>query len=78
MAHKDILFCWKAENSYVADIGGVTGSSANGIFESFFVEEKKYSPEVIGYILPAGQYWIYPNLIEGKNKATVKITINNE
>lgn len=48
--------------------------SQSGVLQSFYLDESgKYYPEAIGYILKPGKYTVYPNLSEGKNKATVKI-----
>jgi len=45
----------------------------NGVIQSFYKDGNNFFPEAIGYQLVPGKYWVYPNLVEGKEKATIKL-----
>lgn len=57
------------------DNSGFWIEDKNSTIQSFFKEEAEFFPEAVGFVLQPGKYWVYPNLKDKQEKATVTITL---
>lgn len=61
-----------------ATIGAVEGSGAGFWIEGQggLVRNFGSNGEAVGFQVAAGTYWVYPNLAQGKDEASVRVTFN--
>ncbi len=57
------------------DNAGFWIANESATIQSFFKEGTEFFPPAKGFILEPGKYWVYPNLRDNQEKATVKITL---